>query len=183
MISTLMGDNVAALTAYRESLHGESLETARLYDAAHALYLRGRAGSPEFADAFGALRSRSPEYAPGRFLAREVEEREASQPVLQGEAAVGVIRGPGPPARVVLSVVTLRIGPERGFVAIVDNAVRETYGESYVDAPGGGIEGRLHALAQGVLAGIRSERLARTAPEWRSLIEALLGKAADEPGR
>jgi spermidine synthase len=176
MLDRLEGDNVVALTRHRESLHGEDLEPARLYDTAHALFLWGRAGSAEFARAFDALKQRFPWYAPGRFLAREVEERNARQPVLRGETPVQVRGAAGATATVtvVLSVVTLVIGPERGVVMVVDNEAREIYGQRYLDAPAGGLDAILEARARSLLAGIRQDAGPRTLPEWRQRCEALL---------
>jgi len=183
MLARLKGDNVVALTRHRESLRGEDLEAARLYDKAHALFLWGRAGSAEFVQAFGALRQRFPGYAPGRFLAREVEERIERQPVLRGEAAVVMRRGDGAPAGVLLSVVTLEIGPERGVVMVVDNDAQEVYGERYVDAPGGGLKAILEARARSLLAGIRGDAGPRSAPEWRQRIDTLLREVEDGAAR
>ena len=181
MLAGVKGDNVVALTRHRESLGGEDLDAARLYDRAHALFLWGRAGSAEFADAFGALRARFPEYAPGRFLAREVEERLARQPVLRGQVPVEVLLASGVRRHVVLSVVTLEIGPERGVVMVVDNDAREIYGERYVDAPIAALAANLEARAGTVLDGIRAEASPRDLTGWRERIGALL-RAADQPG-
>jgi spermidine synthase len=178
MLSGLKGDNVVALTRHRESLHAEDLEAARLYDQAHALFLWGRAASPEFAEAFGALRTRFPGYAPGRFLAREVEERLARQPVLRGQVPVSVRPAVGGSGAIVLSVVTLEIGPERGVVMVVDNEAREVYGERYLDAPAGALATTLEARAERVLDGIRAEASPRDLTGWRERIGALL-RAAD----
>ncbi len=183
MIARLNGDNVAALTRHRESLQGEDLEAARLYDRVHALFLWGRAESAEFAEAFGALRDRFPDYAPGRFLAREVEERTAREPVLRGQTQVAERRAAGAPAAVVLSVVTLEIGPERGVVMVVDNDARLTYGELYVDAPVGRLEAILEARARSILAGIRDDGVPRSAAEWRTRIEVLLQAAGEGAAR
>ncbi len=171
MLKGVMGDNVAALTRHREPLLGDDLEAARLYDAAHVLFLRGRAGSAEFEEVFEELKTRFPDYAPGRFLAREVDERLARQPVLRGQVRVEVL-GRG---AIVLSVVTLTIGPERGVVMVVDNAAREIYGERYVDAPRGDIDTALEARSGNVVAGLRGDWRARTPAGWRDRIETLLG--------
>jgi spermidine synthase len=173
MLTGVMGDNVVALTHHRETLLGDDLDPARLYDRAHALFLWGRAGSGEFAEIFEALRARFPDHAPGRFLAREVDERLARQPVLRGEAPVEVI-GRG---RVVLSVVTLAIGPERGVVMVVDNAAREIYGERYVDAPAGALDDALTTLARNVVRGLRTNAPPRSAAVLRTRIEGLLAPA------
>lgn len=177
MLSSLKGDNVIALTRHRESLDGADLEPARLYDRAHALFLWGQAESAEFTETFGKLRERFPHYAPGRFLAREVEERIAREPVLRGQTTVAVRRSSGASVAVVLSVLTLVIGPERGAVMVVDNAAREVYGERYVDAPEGRLEAGLEARSRYLLAKIDDDGMARSPAEWRGRIEKLLREA------
>jgi spermidine synthase len=171
------GDNVVALTRYREGLEGDDLGAARLYDRAHALFLWGRAGSAEFAHVFGDLRARYPEYAPGRFLAREVEERIAREPVLRGQVEVELSAAAGAARGIVLSVVTLEIGPERGVVMVVDNDARQVYGQRYLDAAGGALEAALATRAASALEGIRRDPGARTADGWRARIASLLGSA------
>ncbi len=170
----LQGGNVAALTWHRESLPDQDPEPARLYDRAHALFLLGRADGADFTRAFGELRERFPGYAPGRFLAREVEEQGARQPVLRGEVEVALRRSDGTTSRILLSVVTLAIGPRRGVVMVVDNAVRETWGERYVDALDGGLEAALAGSAAATLAGIQADPGPRSASAWRERVETLL---------
>jgi spermidine synthase len=179
MLSRLPGDNVVALTRHRESLHGADLAAARRYDRAHALFLWGRAGSEEFAEVFGELGERFPDYGPRRFLAREVEERIASRPVLRGESAVRVRRATGAVAGVVLSVVSLEIGPGRGVVMVVDNDLRQTYGERYVEARVGELEAILEAQSRAVVEGIRDDAAPRTEAEWRMRIDELLRRAGE----
>ena len=174
MIKGVMGENVIALTNHRETLLGDDLDAARLYDRAHALLLWGRSGSSEFSEAFGALRSRFPDYAPGRFLEREIDERRSREPVLVGQVAVEVLSAAGPPRKIVLSAVTLKIGPERGVVMVVDNAAREIYGERYVDDTATTLDGTLEAMSLEVLAGLRHETIARTADDLRRRVETIL---------
>ena len=183
MLSRLPGDNVVALTRHRERLPGDDLAAARLYDRAHALFLWGRAASDEFAEVFGELRERFPDYGPRRFLDREVEERIASRPVLRGEAAVRVRSAAGESAAVVLSVVSLEIGPGRGVVMVVDNDLRRTYGERYVDAREGELEAILETQSRAVVAGIRDDAVPRSEAEWRMQIDELLRRAGGEAAR
>ena len=85
------------------------------------------------------------------------------------------IRADGAPGAVVLSVVTLEIGPERGVVMVVDNDAREIYGERYLDAAAGALEASLEERAATVLREIRADASARSSAEWKERIEALLG--------
>jgi spermidine synthase len=180
MIARLPGDNVVALARHRESLRGEDLEAARIYDRAHALFLRGLSGSTEFRAVFGRLRARFPDYAPGRFLAREVEERIAREPVLRGQVPAQVRRAAGTTDGIVLSVVTLVIGPGRGVVMVVDNDARQVYGERYVDAPEGGLEAILEARSRAILTGIRDDAGPWTPSGWRERIGTLLQDAGTD---
>lgn len=155
-VAHLMGDNVAALATIREPGTGHE-DAAALYDRAHALFLWGRAGSAEFASVYGALRARYPDFAPGRFLAGEVEERLARQPRLLDRTRVALLVPDGGRSSVEISAVVQRIGPERGVVSFVDNEARVIYGEKYIDAPSSQLEERIAEVSRRVIRGLREE--------------------------
>ncbi len=141
------GDNVEALTAERESLlpylapagteeqrradaarWTRYLETARIFDRAHALYLRGARGSPDLAALLDAAAARDPGYAPLRFQLDEKALADRCEPALVADAAFDL---PGPD-RIHISAVRQFMGRGRVLVSFVDNAHREIYAQHLV---------------------------------------------------
>jgi spermidine synthase len=185
-VARVMGDNVAALAAVREPVDaylrpgsaapsGERAAAASLYDRAHALFLWGQAGSDEFGAVFEALRSRYPEFAPGRYLHGEVNDRLARQPRLLDRVPVRIVQPDGSSGWVEISVVGQRIGPQRGVLTVVDNQARVVYGERYLDAPAEALERELIETSGRVVQGLRAAGAGALAPEaLRARIAELL---------
>ncbi len=154
-VGWLMGANAATLATARESLlpylapagdpeerarqasrWERNLAAARAYDPAHAFFLWGRGGEEEFARLMRLLAAEHPEYAPYRFLRREVERAEASVPRLAGAARFPVEIAGRRERTLVVSAVTVRAGETRAAVMLVDNDRREILGQRYLDGSG-----------------------------------------------
>jgi hypothetical protein len=172
----LMGENVVALGRSRESLLGylapsadetgraaqrdrwqRNLEAARLYDRAHALHLWGR-DDAEFRSLMATLEQRFPGYGPYLFLRRQVRIAEAATPRLADQASFPVAAGGGR-RTLQISAVTMQIGDSRAVVMFVDNDRREVYGERYIDAGPGEIDGLVRRFAGETTASLRREYL------------------------
>jgi spermidine synthase len=188
----LPGANVEALAAFREipvaqaggdGFWARVADAAPLYDRAHALSLWNRWDDPEFQALLRRLRDEFAEYAPGRFLEARWREVERGRPRPAGSETVA-LRGPdGSRAMVELTAVTLRVGAERGVVLLVDNAAREVWAESYVDAPAGEVDARIRRLADRLLASLRAERArAAGAPSSRAELVERVTRLAEDPG-
>lgn len=54
-----------------------------------------------------------------------------------------------------ITAVTMRVGEDRGVVVFVDNAVRDIYGQRYVDAPEAELDGRLSEMTAQVFEKLR----------------------------
>lgn len=180
------GDNVEALTASRESLlpylapvraeeqrradaarWTRDLETARIFDRAHALYLVGGRGSPELGALLDAVAARDPGYAPLRFLVDEKALADRCEPALVADAAFDV-SGPDPgPTRIRISAVRQFMGRGRVLVSFVDNAHREIYAQHLVygryeqleDVTRGYVSATLGAVRASVARGTPAEAL------------------------
>jgi len=162
----LMGGNVLALGEHRESIvpylvPGVAAEVVeelqrdhaagRIYDQAHALFLRGERRGEELAALLEELERLHPDYAPARFLRDELAEDEARRPRLYRAVTFELETQEGQRKPFELSAVTIRISPSRGVVVFVDNAVREIYGQRYIDAPEDEVRPRLREIAEVVL--------------------------------
>jgi spermidine synthase len=177
-----MGDNVTALGRHRESplaytvpLGDPAAEADRrafwsrvdglgtTYDEAHALGLWNRWNDAAFRDRLSALRSGFPEYAPARFLEREVRVFDRGTPVPVAAEIFPVTEADGSPSRIELTALTMLVGKGRGAVVVVDNARREVYAERYLDVPEPELQRELDAFARWMLAKLRAEYGAMTA--------------------
>lgn len=166
-LSRVMGENVAALGSSREPLsryltasgagvaEPRNLEAARLYDRAHALFLWGKRGSPEFLAAAEELRRLHPRYAPWRFLEGELAEEIGRTPRLVEAARFDFEDARGALRTLEVSAVTMRVGESRAAVVVVDNAAREIFGQAYIDRPAAELEAATTALAAGILHALR----------------------------
>ncbi len=172
----LMGENVAALAAARESIlpylapagdetarsdqrarWQRNLATARIHDRAHALHLWGK-DDPEFRSLTARVESEAPDYGPSLFLRRQLELAKAATPRLADEVSFPV-RIAGGQRLLRVSAVVMQIGEARAVVMFVDNDRREVYGERYIDAEPGALEALVRRFARETAASLRSEYL------------------------
>ncbi len=149
---SVMGANVRALGAYRESIlaylapasdPSAREDQQRRWEAAHqagtirdralALYLAGRTGDPQFTNAMAALSHLDPGYAPGRFLRGEYETVRAMAPRPLRAESFAVVSDSGAPATVEITAVLVPVSKTRAALMFVDNAARVVYGQTYVD--------------------------------------------------
>lgn len=193
----LMGDNVMALAAARESLTpylkpaadasrrqsqielwSRNQEAAALYDRAHALLLWGLWRSDEFQLVADALERRHPDYAPLRFLRKEVEFQESQMPRLVDHAEFAVAVEGGRRRTLTISAVAMREGVTRATVVLVDNERREVYGRAFFDGPVEEIDAAAERFARATVAELRiafarlAEEAARTSGSLPSEREA-----------
>jgi len=185
-VAHVMGENVEALGAHRESVASylrppydswpgdglrdwdRQLEAGKLYDRAHALFLWNRHDSAEFADVLARLEGIAPGYAPARFIHGEYLARVARTPTLHRSIAFDFATEDGARRTVEISAVTMRIGKTRGVVVFVDNRAREIYGQVYLDGADRELDGTLRSLADQVLGSLERvyddelERVRRT---------------------
>jgi spermidine synthase len=189
-VGRVMGDNVTALALSRESLlpylepasgeaeRGEqrtrwerSLQAARLYDPAHALFLWGQMGTARFRELSAALEAAFPAYAPFRFLRREIQGAEAGTPRL-ADAVRFQVGTPGGPRVLQVSAVTMRIGETRAAVVFVDNDRRDIYGQRYFDGRADELDAAVRKFASDALGALR-ETYQQVAAESRGRGEPL----------
>jgi spermidine synthase len=173
-MARVMGDNVEALGAHRESIApylrahaapddgaaGDRVwelqrEAGELYDRAHALFLWGRHDSREFADLLARLEREFPGYAPAEFLGGEYRARVAQTPTLYRHVAFDFAADDGARTTVEISAVTMRIGGTRAAVVFVDNRAREIYGQVYLDGNDRELDAALRSLADRVLVALQ----------------------------
>ncbi len=181
-VGDVMGANVEALAAHRESLlpylapapsasgraeqaalAARLLEAGRLYDRAHALYLWNRIRTDEFRAILDRLDSHYPLYGPGRFIRNEYDRSMAREPRLLEEARFSLREGAEGVRKLTVSAVVMRIGTTRASIVFVDNARREIWGELYVDGPGDELDPALERFAHEVLKELRARYRARLA--------------------
>ena len=79
------------------------------------------------------LKIQFPWYAPGQFLNNEYKVFQSRIPQLLNEIQLTMINEQGTPISVVLSAVTIRIGPDRAKLLVVDNKEKKIYGHIYID--------------------------------------------------
>ncbi len=210
-VGRVVGDNLTALAASRESLlphltrpaeetqqreqrerWDRNLAAARIYDRAHALFFWGLAGSDAYRQAESALESRFPRYAPFRFLRREESRLRAWEPRLADAVGFPVITSSGSPRLLQVSAVTMRVGDTRAAVVFVDNDRREIYGQRYFDGSPGDLEGTVARYAAEVLQALRStyagvaddaRRRGAPAPAEAVAVERLKERVAVEVAR
>jgi len=149
--SELIAANIASLASYREDLtpyiNGEKLYTrlgadrdsflkaAKLYDYAHQSHYLGKDRLTGYARLMDTLEAQYPWYAPGQFLNNEYKVFQSRIPQLLNEIQLTMINEQGTPISVVLSAVTIRIGPDRAKLLVVDNKEKKIYGHIYIDGP------------------------------------------------
>ncbi len=149
---SVMGDNVRALGAHRESIlaylapapePAAGQDQQRRWDAGHqagtirdralALYLAGRVDDPQFNSAMATLGHQYPGYAPGRFLRGEYEAVRALAPRPIRAEPFPVVTDSGALATVEITAVLVPMSRTRAALMFVDNAARVVYGQTYVD--------------------------------------------------
>jgi len=170
--SAVMGANVAALSAHRESLlpylkpapdaEGRRrqqeeadlhLKAGRMGDAVLAFYLTEGASNPGVTQALRRLTLEHPWYAPGRALWAEHETALALEPRLLQQGDFQFLTGDDRSATIALSAVLVPVSRSRASIMFVDNAARTVYGQVYVDDYGrDGLAGR---IAADVMAAVR----------------------------
>lgn len=173
-VSDLMGSNVLALAEHRENpldtlaagptspeaaaerraFWSRFHATGPTYDRAHALALWRRFDDPEFRSLLDALLRDTPDHAPTRFLARQQRRFVAGTPRPTQALGFPVVEDDGTRGSLEITAVVMHVGRGRGSVVFVDNAVREVYGERYVDAPEDELDDRLEDEARRVLAAL-----------------------------
>lgn len=146
------GSERAARLAAWETRH----QVARLYDRAHALFLAGGGGGAELRALMDAFQARFPDYAPYRFLRRQLERDEESTPRLVAAASFPVLGADGTTRVLQLSAVVQQIGDERAVVTFVDNDRRVIFGERYLDADAGDLDPMVARFAAETLASARA---------------------------
>ena len=187
--------NIAALAALRQSperiLTPGSSERARSWSAAlaaapllaraHALAVAG-GRADELAGLVHDLHRRAPGFGPVRFLQRKLDLALAQTPRPVATQRFIVSTPDGRTELVEITAVTMHVGEARGVVVFVDNAVREIYGQRYVDAPTPELDRHLQGLSAQVLDAVRREyaRLVeseaaagRTAPDRARLVRGV----------
>lgn len=114
---------------------GAAQAPAELAGRALALFLGGETADPGFLSAMEELRTRYPQFAPGRALRESYEANLRRDPVLLGRSAYPVRRA-GARDVLELSAVLVPATRERSSVMFVDNEAKVVYGELYVPASG-----------------------------------------------
>ncbi len=168
----LMGGNARALYLFRESVFpylapardissaermkiwDRNLQAGRVYATSHVLFLENRVDSPQFRSAMEKLERSYPDYAPLRFLKREIREQNAGIPALLQAVQFTLLKESGEKNQVEISAVMVRIGEERAAVVFVDNRARIIYGQLYIDAPKAELEGRIRGFADNVMTNL-----------------------------
>ena len=170
----LAGINVEALATRRESVLGYSRAlvdpdseadrmdywtrvepAASAVDRAHSLGLWNLWSGQEFSTLLEWLRRDFPDFAPARFLDGRytLAMGRIARPV--SAERFGVLDERGQSSMLEITAVTMRVGEDRGVVVFVDNAVRDIYGQRYVDAPEAELDGRLSEMTAQVFEKLR----------------------------
>ena len=207
-VGDLVGKNVAALSAARESVQpylapaaaeanpraqterwSRHLETGRRFGEAHVRFLLGDRDGPQLEGVLADVRARDPGYAPLRFLLEEKELWKRSEPALVRVAEFEVRTNAGARGVLRISAVRQYVGRRRVLVSIVDNARREIYGQRYIDGEFGQLDvevarfiadslSSLEAVASRVPSRVKGE-----APMEAELVSALRQEAASVVGQ
>ena len=205
------GENVAALTHYRESIlpfvvpaatpgaravqikRWKDLETpVRLTDEAHTLYLSGQAGAPQFLQIMKELNERYPRFASARFLWEQYLDNVRGNPSLLRQASFDLRETGGNTTTLVISAVLVPVSKERVSVMFVDNTAKVIYGERYVDGANRDADIRrfvervmtnLHAAYQETAASARrAGGVVPAAGPMKDRIKEILDQAMHEQG-
>ena len=164
----LIAANIASLSSYRENLSSYledttlaaelgtdplTLERAiEVYDKAHQLHYLGQDSTAEYDFFISALEKWFPWYAPGQFLSKEYKLYRDRLPRLYKEQELIVNDKNGLTKKLILSTVTIKIGPERAKLMVVDNAIRKIYSSVYIDAEAEVIDKQVSSQADKVLS-------------------------------
>ena len=197
-VAGVMGDNVRALAAIRESVL-TALQPARdaaareaqvararriddaakLYDAAHALFLWGESAGAPFQELRAKLAASYPGYAPFRFLENEERARIAAVPRALDTAAFRVRSAAGPERDLTVSAVTMRVGDRRAVVMFVDNETRTIFGQRYFDGPSDALDRDVSAFSASMLRDLRAayDRVGAI-PQEASLVDLFKNRVA-----
>jgi spermidine synthase len=202
----LDGDNVAALSQHRESLYShlkpaavpgedaarrarwdDHVETSRLFDQAHAEFLKGRRRSPLASRILEVLRARSPDYAPLRYLLDERAFWDRTEPALVLDVPFQVRTASGEQGSLRLSAVRQFLGRERVLVSFVDNRRREIYGQRYLDGPYEKLDAQVSSYISETVGALRAAAArvqpgAAGAPSEVELVNALKQEASSRVG-
>jgi len=146
----VMQTNVQALARHRESIlpyllpdpqpaareqqrerWTKALQAAAVADQAHALFLGGNAGGPQFQKLLGRLQRDYRWFAPARFLMAEHQGVVSMIPRLVRQTGFNLLNDGGQVIRWEISAVMARSGKERAAAVFVDNAARIIYGQRY----------------------------------------------------
>lgn len=185
----LIPENLRALYAHQEPLAGVvPPEAARLRAAAHvALY-----ADPEGAEAaarIDALRTAFPDFAPGRYLARERGEWLERQPSLLAGKRYPVLDAGGAATLLPFAAVWAPVSRTRGSVMFVDAARREVFGQRYFEGAtcredGARFGAETLARADGAYARATeaARRAGRAHPGEAEVLAALRGVVAARTG-
>ncbi len=149
---SVMGANINAITAHRESLlpylspprektaqeeqrtrWALHQQAAKFADPALALFLGGKAGDPEFQALMQELDRRFAWYAPGKFLRAEYRTALAMEPRLLQKSAFRLMNEHGGTLVVEISALLVPVSKSRASIMFVDNQARIVYGQLYVD--------------------------------------------------
>ncbi|MFY3742676.1 fused MFS/spermidine synthase [Anaeromyxobacter sp. Red801] len=195
------GGNVLALAAARESLvpylaaasaaeqrqaavdrWSRNLETARLFDLAHAQYLAGEQSSQGFAELLATVRVRDPGYAPLLFLLDEAQYEDRRQPVVVAETPLDLREESGTATRVRLAAIRTFLGRGRVLVSFADMEGREVWAKRILCGRYEQLEDATARYADRVLGAARtasSERAARTPGASAGAVREVLQREAD----
>lgn len=191
--AALIGENVLALSAFRESPEaylsaGASardgdrwdrlLLVGRAFDQAHARFVLGRP-SGEVAPILAWVERIEPGYGPLRFLAEEQLYRARSDPALVADVAIPVVGAWGASEPLHLSAVRQFVSRERVLLSVVDHARRVVYAQRYLDGEFGQLEAVTADQARRVLGELRGAagRLAAEARDPAEFSAALRREA------
>lgn len=182
----LMGRNARALYPFREPVlpyllpastpsaragqvrrWERNFEAGRSYAEAHVLFLRGGYERAEFREIVRELDRSHGAYAPLRFLKGEVEDLVAMNPKLLRAQSFVLLGGDGRTVGVEISAVMVPVGRERAAVIFVDNFEKRVFGQIYVDARAGELEGKLRDLADMVLSEVDRAYRRKAQPDPR----------------
>ena len=166
----LVAANIASLASHREDispyLEGPSLASAlgtdkasmsraiEFYDKAHRMHYLGQDSTSEYNLLMSTMERWFPWYAPGQFLLKEYTAYQDRQPRLYKEIELALRNEEGTPESVTLSLVTMKIGPERAKLMIVDNSIRKIYSFFYVEAESEVIDQQVASQADEILSTI-----------------------------
>lgn len=168
----LIAINIASLASYREDLtpylHGGTLPSefgidpvsfknaTELYDQTHKFHYQGKDRQSGYSRLMDRLESQFPWYAPGQFLLEEYRIFSSRVPQGLNEIPLTLSNTDGTPILVTLTAVTMKIGPERVKLLIVDNVAKKVIGFIYVNGDAESIDRRVVKYAEQLMQTIDS---------------------------